>query len=147
MTACQLDVLLAREHESHRLVEGIKEQEEGIVLHRLAVHVAHVHGVAADHHAEAERKAGVPVFLGHLGAIDVEPHDILHAGAADAPALEKFRPAEDRVLAPELDQPRGKLAQLLLPLRELPVEPGDLVILAVGIVIAVLRAAKLIAAE
>jgi hypothetical protein len=54
-------------------------------------------------------------------------------------------PAEDRVGAPERHQPPGEGQQVLVGPG--PVEPGDLVVLAVGVVVAALGAAQLVAAE
>jgi len=53
--------------------------------------------------------------------------------------------AEDRMLAAQRDQPRRVLAQPHIG--RVPVEPGDLVVLAVGVVVAALGPAHLVAAE
>src|SRR5437773_10381967 len=46
----------------------------------------------------------------------------------------------------ELNKPPGKLQKLILLFITLPIEPADLVVLAISVVIAVLRPAPLIAA-
>ena len=51
------------------------------------------------------------------------------------------------MLVPERDQPAREVEQPLAGLVDLPVEPGDLVVLAPGVVAAALRAAHLVAAE
>ena len=63
-----------------------------------------------------------------------------------APALEPAAPTEHRVVAAEGDHPRGtKSTNSLVDV--VPVVPGDLVVLAVGVVVAALGAAELVAAE
>ena len=49
---------------------------------------------------------------------------------------------------PELNQPPGKLEErLLLFVPFLPMKPAELIVLAVGVVIAVLRPAEFVAAQ
>jgi hypothetical protein len=50
------------------------------------------------------------------------------------------------VLAPEPRHPPGELQQLPVALRQVPVQPGDLVVLRVGVVVPPLRAPHLVAA-
>src|SRR5215831_3593013 len=51
------------------------------------------------------------------------------------------------MLRSKRDQPTCELQQLLLLVIEVPVEPADLVVLTVGVVVALLRATHLVAAE
>ena len=55
--------------------------------------------------------------------------------------------AQDGIVLGDLDHVTHKRAQLLFGLGDVPVEPTDLIVLAVGVVITVLRAAHLITAE
>ena len=55
------------------------------------------------------------------------------------------RRRRNKVVAPPAIQPGGEGQQVLVAVR--PVEPGDLVVLAVGVVVAALRAAHLVAVE
>src|SRR5271165_4458254 len=64
----------------------------------------------------------------------------------DLGVLEKLAPAKIGMGFAELDELAGELQQLGAPFVELPVVPADLVVLAVGVVVAVLGAAELIAA-
>jgi hypothetical protein len=93
--------------------------------------------------ADGLSEAGVPVVVGHLLAVGPQPGEILDA--ADAASLEPAPAPEHRVLTPEGDD-------ALTPLREVgvdvvPAEPRDLVVLAIGVVVAALRSAELVAAE
>ncbi len=52
------------------------------------------------------------------------------------------------MLVPELNQPPGKLEErLLLFVPFLPMKPADLIVLAIGVVVAVLGPAEFVAAE
>ena len=62
-------------------------------------------------------------------------------------APEEAPPLQHRLLVPQLDQPPRELEQRLPPLVEVPVQPGELVVLAVGVVVALLGAADLVAGE
>ena len=62
--------------------------------------------------------------------------------------MEKFRAAKNRMFVPELDQPPGELEErLLLFVPFLPIEPAELIVLAIGVVVAVLGPAEFVAAE
>ena len=63
----------------------------------------------------------------------------------DRAALEETLPAEDRVIAAQLDEPGGELGKLLVGLNCVPVDPGQLVVLAVDVVVSLLGAAPLVA--
>ena len=72
------------------------------------------------------------------------------SGSARAPgggAGEEGTATERRVRAAERDQRSRELEQPLSRRVELPVEPRELVVLAPGVVVALLRAAELVAAE
>ena len=64
----------------------------------------------------------------------------------DPAALEEFLPAQVRVFFPQFDQALRKCEQLLFAVVKLPVVPGDLVILTIGIVVAALRSPDFVAA-
>src|SRR5262245_62183282 len=83
-----------------------------------------------------------PVLFGHLLAVRTEPGEVLHFGAANAAAVEELAPAKDRMLLPEPDDLLRELEQVERVWREIPVHPGQLVVLAVRVVVAVLRAGQ-----
>src|ERR1039457_835257 len=72
-----------------------------------------------------------------------EPGDVLAPGSMHRLAGEEIPPAEHRVAAPQRDHPRNKPEHRLVEM--LPVDPRDLVVLAVGVVVAALRATDLVA--
>src|SRR6266566_2802049 len=94
--------------------------------------------LAVQEHAD-RADARAPVVVAHLSAVRPAPADVDRT--ADGDALEKAPSPENGVLAPQCDHPPGELKQNLVLM--LPVQPGDLVVLAVGVVVAVLRPAGL----
>src|SRR5205807_826792 len=98
----------------------------------------------------------VPLFGSHLAAIGPQPGDValgvavhraLRRGAGiDAAVLEEFAAVKVGVLATQLYQFTRALEQRFGVVIELPVDPTDLVVLGVGVVVAGLRAADLVAA-
>ena len=81
----------------------------------------------------------LPFLIGHLHALVVEPHQV--GRRLGAPA-EPGAPAKQRVCPAQRDQPTGELEQLAPSRVQIPIEPADLVVLAVGVVVAALRAAR-----
>ena len=77
-------------------------------------------------------------------AVGPEPRDVGRV-RAERLAVEEVAAPEHRMRAPEGDQPLREREQRAVLV--LPVEPRDLVVLAVGVVVAALRAADLVAAE
>jgi hypothetical protein len=59
----------------------------------------------------------------------------------------KNSPLKDWLLLPDVGHRADEVEELLLRVVQLPVEPGQLVVLAVGVVVAVLRVAQLVAAQ
>src|SRR5437667_30785 len=73
-------------------------------------------------------------------------HHIPDFRTSNTSTLEKFRTTKDRMLLPELNQPSRKLEQLILFLVPLPIDPTDLIVLAVGVIVAALRSTPLVPA-
>ena len=90
--------------------------------------------------------ARFPLLLGHLLAVGAVPGEVADVRAVDAAALEELAPVQDRVRLAIRDQPPREVEQLLLALVEVPVVPRHLIVLAVGVVVAVLGPADLVAA-
>ena len=76
-------------------VVGVEEDGERVADDALAL-LAHLGDlIAGQHHAEAARVAGVPIGIGHLGAVRLEPVEVLDLRAVNGAALEKVAAAED----------------------------------------------------
>src|SRR5205807_8437157 len=86
-----------------------------------------------------------PFLVAHFVATRVKPHHIFDLASPDSSALEKLRSTKNGMIAPELNHFPGELEQrLLFFVAFLPIEPADLVVLTIGIVIAVLSPAEFI---
>src|SRR5690606_1349082 len=133
--------------ELHLLIVRIEEQEKIAVDDDLTAFVVLVERAAREKHAQRARKAFVPLLLGHLRAVRIQPDDVSHGLASNSAILEKAAAAEHAVSASELDQLAREGEEILVFAIELPVVPGDLVVLTVGVVVAALGASRLVAGE
>ena len=124
---------------------AVEEQQEIVVADGLAALVALLHGIAAQIDAETAREIVCPLFVVHLVAVGLEPVDVLDARAVDGAALEEVAAAEDRVFAAQRDDALHEGEEFPVVGGKIPVHPADLVVLAVGVVVAVLGAAHLVA--
>ena len=91
--------------------------------------------------------AGIPIGIGHLGAVGFDPVEVFDVRAVDGAALEKMAAAEDRLRLAQAQQLAREIEQRALFGGELPVEPRERRVLAVGVVVAVLGLAEFIAGE
>src|SRR5690606_25652198 len=134
------------EGERDGLTAPVEAEEERLVAEPLAARVLAANAVAPQQEAEGGQAVLFPAARRHLAAVRVPPRRILDAlrvrlaGEEVAAAERGVRPAEGEGLADEIEE--GRLA-----LVEVPVVPVDLVVLAVGVVVAALRLAQLVAAE
>src|SRR2546427_4756092 len=106
-----------------------------------------VEAVPAQAKAETPRQWIGPVLLGHLLAVRAKPGEVLHFRAANAAAVEELAAAEHRMMLAKPDDLLRELEHVSRGRLEAPIHPGQLVVLAVRIVVALLRASQLVAVE
>ena len=70
----------------------------------------------------------------HLGPVELEPRQVLDIRTGRK-TLEEAPPMQHRMLLAEGDQPARELEQVTLLVVQIPIEPADLVVLAVGVVV------------
>ena len=130
----------AGQHKLKRLPPGVHEDEEVVIEQRRAV--SGTVGIIGSVQVESERQGARvrPVAIRHLRASGGEPAQFRRFGSGEETAA-----AEHRVLLAEGDEPAGEVLQLSVGLG--PVDPGDLVVLAVSVVVALLSSAELVAAQ
>ena len=112
----------------------VQQDEQRVADDRLAAFVDLFDRAARQQHAEAADEVGVPRLVGHLAAVGREPRDVL--AAADAAALEILPTAQRRLRQAEVHQLARELEERCWSSVEVPVDPGDLVVLAVRVVVA-----------
>src|SRR5215475_10269850 len=88
-----------------------------------------------------------PFFVAHFAAAGIEPHHVANLRSADTPTLKEFRSAKDGMRIAKSNELAGELKKLILLFILRPVEPTDLVVLAISVVIAVLRSSPLVSAS
>src|SRR5581483_11008291 len=128
------------------LVRSIYEEEEAVVYHPFAVFVGYLQGLPVEHKADGAGPFGSPGFIGEFIAVGIEPGDVAdHANQvagsflADFAILKELAAVKIGMGEAQVDELAGEIAQALAALIQVPVEPADLTILAVAVVIAVLR--------
>src|SRR5258708_2158955 len=136
------------EAEGQRFVVGVEEDVEAVVDDRLAVLIGYGDGLTVEEETDGAGKAVLPVLVRHDLPVGAEPADVSGIGAVQRTAHEPASTLEDGMLVAEVDDPgeEGQQLTVLLIAGVLPVEPGELIVLAVGVVVASLRAADLVAA-
>src|SRR5581483_4104837 len=135
----------AWQREVEPLVVAVEEQVKAVILDAFAADVQAGDSRAIQEDAERLGKTCLPVLVGELPAVRLVPADLPGGAVPDGTILEPQAPVEYRMIAAKPDEPAGEGQQI--DVGSLPVEPGQLVVLAVGIVVALLRAADLVAAE
>jgi hypothetical protein len=86
-----------------------------------------------------------PIFQGHLRAIWPNPGDVFDAVGGNGAAGEEAAAAKQRVGPGDREHLLGELEQIGLRRIEVPIQPAQLVVLAVGVVVALLGARYFVA--
>src|SRR5581483_6408924 len=102
----------------------VEQEEEGLVGDGVALARPRRDLLSVQEQTDRAQLAVAPVAPRHLPAVRPEPPAVRQPRPERRVAREELRPPEDRVSGPEVDQPPGELEQPLLPLVELPREPG-----------------------
>src|SRR5687767_6289931 len=124
---------------------GVEHHVEALVPDPFTAFVGCRDATPVQEHAEGFREADVPVFFGHLLALRGEPANVTHLGAVNRTPLEPAAAAEHRMLMSQTDETLRELKKMAVDI--LPVVPGDVVVLAVTVVVSTLRAGDFVAAE
>src|ERR671914_736992 len=90
-------------------------------------------------HAETADESGVPAVVRHLAPAGLEPRDVLDVRTADRAPPEEPPPPQHGLVPADANETPRELQELALRRREVPIRPGDLVVLTVGVVVAALR--------
>ena len=101
-------------------------------------------GAAIHQHAQAAALAVFPLLGSHLVAIRRQPGDVLHTDVFVVVAHQEAPTPQDRVRQAQLDQALDELEQGLAVIVQVPVDPADFAVLAIGVVVAVLSASELV---
>jgi hypothetical protein len=130
------------EHERDVLIVSGEKQQEGVVADPVTATVRIRQRVTVEEDAEGFGESCLPVVRRHLGPVRPEPPDVGQSGIEDGPSFEEATPPENWMPVAEGDKLSTEVQKLLVSV--LPVEPGKLVVLTVGIVVATLRMAEFV---
>src|SRR5436190_7387683 len=130
------------ERELHHVLPAVEDDEQRRLLGALAD--AALLRAAVEQHGEAARVRIVPFLRAHLVCRLLLEKKNLDAELLVVDAGEEALLPQDRILLPQAGELLDEADQPLRGLVELPVDPGELVVLAIGVVVALLRARELI---
>src|SRR3954451_20063278 len=137
-------MFLARQDKRDRFVMRVNQQQKGIVTDWFAFKAENIAGIATQQHPNATNKSRGPFFVAHLAPARIEPHHVANLRTSYSPTLKKLRPTKHRMCMTKTDQLSRELQKLILLFVARPIEPTDLVVLTIRIVIAVLRPSPLV---
>ncbi len=121
------------------------QHHQALVGDRLAAEAAVRDLVAVEHHPQRVLLLVEPLLVCELQAGGQEPADVLAPRPANLLPGEEASPSQDGVGAPKLDQTLDPRHHVLVDL--VPVQPRDLVVLAVAVVVAALGVTDLVATQ
>ncbi len=133
--------------ERHVLRTGVHQEQQVVVDEGVARLVGVVDAAPREEDHQAVRPRARPVVGRGLLAVGAEPEHVAQLGPVDRPAPEEIRAVQGRVLAAEAEQLARELPQRVPLAIEVPVDPADLVVLTVRVVVPALRAPHLVARE
>src|SRR4030095_16715626 len=125
------------QREIERLVMRIEQEQERGVAHAFAILIELVQLVSLEKDHQRLDVTLLPVLLRHRFAVGAQPRDVADAFAAKRSSFEPPTSAESRMLIAQTDNAPRELEQTVVCC--LPVEPRNLVVLAVRVVVALLR--------
>src|SRR6266851_591929 len=137
-------MIVGRDLKRNGFMVSVEQDKKRIPLDALAGFIHVFDHVSSPENTQAANEPRIPALIIHFLLGGIEPGDILDLGAANFPTLKELSAAEDRLFATESSQEAGQIAQLLLFRSQLPVDPGDLTVLAIGIIVSLLRLADLV---
>src|SRR5262249_50626673 len=133
--------------EINGLMMRIQDEGEGVADDALSTLVHLFDLVPGESHAETTDLSGCPVRGSHFLAIRFHPIQILDLSAVNGTTWENSPTPEDWLGAAQSEQLAHKGKQRFLLSTVIPPEPGEGIILAVGVVVALLRVTKFISRQ
>src|SRR5438093_1127030 len=125
----------------------IHQQKEVIIEQRLAALIVFFESRPGEKNTETARVLLLPLLVSHLAAVGREPENVFNACAANGSSLKETAAPKRWVILAQRDYPPREIEQVSVCRRQLPVDPTDLVILAISIVVTVLRMAEFVSAK
>ena len=123
------------------VVVGVEHQQERVVFNLLAPPVGLDNAAPIQIHHEGLAEGEFPVALGHEPAGGHQPGNIpVGSIKTERVAGEESTPSKHWVVFPNPNEPLGEFQQVRVGVHEIPVDPGQFIVLTVNIIIALLGA-------
>ena len=133
--------------EANGILRRVHENDEAVPHHPRPPFVEHGEGVTAHREGERRDPRTLPIAGAHFLAVGAQPDQILRGRVPHEVAGEEPMSLQNGQLLSERGQASRELEERLLAIVEAPFEPRNLVVLAIGVVVARLRAPHLVAGE
>src|SRR5215469_4523620 len=130
------------------LVVGIHHHKKAFVDVALPAGSDEFAGRTTQNVAERQCHEVVPIVGSRLRTRRGDPGDVFYSAFGEHLSTKKARAREDAMTTPQMYQIANEPSELLVFRSDIfPVEPRDFVVLAIGVIVAALRATDLVAGE
>ena len=123
---------------------SIEEQQKCVIPDWFTFKTKNIDSIATQEHADTANKRRRPLFLAHLAPTGIEPHHIPDLRTSYPATLKKFRAAKYGMRVAKPNQLSCELQKLIVLFIARPIEPTDLVVLAISVVVSVLCPVQLV---
>src|ERR1700722_5669609 len=124
---------------------AIEDHIKTVVDDGLTVLIGCANPVTVEENTQRFCKPTLPILLRHFCAIRFEPGNVVEPGFADGFSLEPIFSGENGMAQAEPNEIAGETNEVLVGLA--PIDPGDGIILAIGVIITLLAMAQLVAGQ
>ena len=129
----------ARNLEHDVLVVGVEAQEEGVIFNPVTSAIRFSDGIAVEPDHQRLAEVEVPVIGRHDTTLIGQPGNVTIIGfRTERATAQEAAASEDWVFRTQLSQELGVFDQFRVGTRLIPVDPGQTVVLAVDVVVALL---------
>src|SRR5712671_4966007 len=117
---------------------SVQQHQKVFVAHLPAAFVTLFKPLSSEKHSQAASGRITPFVLSHLIATEIEPEHVFYVCALDGTPLKKTPAPEYRMPLAKSHHPLDKGQQVTICRLQIPIQPTDLIVLAIGIVVSLL---------
>src|SRR5262245_35551199 len=117
---------------------SVQKQKKCLIDNTVAASIDFIDRISCQADSQSSCEPCLPIFVSHLMAVGAKPHQVFDVRPPELAPLEEIAPTEHRMLMKKTNDKLAELQKFSFRLIEMPIEPRNLVVLTVCIVIAVL---------
>src|SRR5581483_1088769 len=127
-----------RQPERNLLMMRVHQHKEVLVLDSLSPLINLIHRLTGEKHTQRSCEILLPLFVGHLSSLRMQPENVLDLSTFDPATLKEISAAENRMALSQRNHTLRECEQIAIDVRRVPVDPADFVILTIRVVIPLL---------